>query len=94
VFQQHRVPYRVALELGGWEIIKQYVAMGMGISIISSICLAASDRQTLVMRPLDTVLPGVFSARSYGIITRKGKILSAPARAFVESVKSIEIAEK
>ena len=26
VFQQDRVPYTVALEVGGWEVIKQYVA--------------------------------------------------------------------
>src|SRR5690606_38541439 len=35
VFQQRRVPYRVALEVGGWEVIKQYVAMGLGISIVT-----------------------------------------------------------
>ena len=35
VFQQQRVPYTVALEVGGWEVIKQYVAMGLGISIQS-----------------------------------------------------------
>ena len=37
VFQQRRVPYTVALEVGGWEVIKQYVAMGLGISIVTSI---------------------------------------------------------
>ncbi|MGO4774243.1 LysR family transcriptional regulator, partial [Lysobacter sp. 2RAB21] len=35
VFQQNRVPYTVALEVGGWEVIKQYVAMGLGISIVT-----------------------------------------------------------
>ncbi|HEY5614135.1 MAG TPA: LysR family transcriptional regulator, partial [Lysobacter sp.] len=39
VFQQNRVPYTVALEVGGWEVIKQYVAMGLGISIVTAICL-------------------------------------------------------
>jgi hypothetical protein len=33
------VPYTVALEVGGWEVIKQYVAMGLGISIVTAICL-------------------------------------------------------
>jgi len=87
VFQQHKMPYRVALELGGWEIIKQYVAIGMGVSIISSGCLNANDRDTLVMRPLEALLPGLFPPRSYGIIMRKGKLLSPPARAFVELVQ-------
>ncbi|MGY0633565.1 LysR family transcriptional regulator [Luteimonas sp. A478] len=83
VFQRSRVPYHVALEVDGWEVIKQYVAMGMGISIVSSVCLNEADAQTLAIRPLD----GLFPARSYGVIMRKGKILPPPARAFVDLVQ-------
>lgn len=83
VFQRHRVPYQVALEVDGWEVIKQYVAMGMGISIISSACVSDADRETLAVRPLGKLFPG----RSYGVIMRKGKLLAPPARAFVELVK-------
>lgn len=52
VFQQARVPYTVALEVGGWEVIKQYVAMGMGISIVTAICLTDADRDKLATRSL------------------------------------------
>lgn len=83
VFQRNRTPYHVALEVGGWEVIKQYVAMGMGVSIIASGCLNEADAQTLAMRPLDKLFP----PRSYGIIMRKGKLLSPPARAFVDLVQ-------
>ena len=83
VFQQNRVPYTVALEVGGWEVIKQYVAMGMGISIISAICLTESDRDRLAARSLSQWFP----SRSYGVVVRKGKYLSAQARAFVELIK-------
>ena len=83
VFQRSRVPYHVALEVGGWEVIKQYVAMGMGISIISSVCLNEADRQVLATRPLDKLFP----PRSYGVIMRKGKLLSPQARAFVDLVQ-------
>ncbi len=83
VFQKNRVPYTVALEVGGWEIIKQYVAMGMGISIVSSICLSESDRERLTVRPLSDWFP----PRSYGVIVRKGKYLSPQARAFVELIR-------
>src|SRR6478736_5924561 len=44
VFQQRRVPYRVAIEVGGWEVIQQYVAMGLGISIVTGICINEDDR--------------------------------------------------
>ena len=83
VFQQNRVPYTVALEVGGWEVIKQYVAMGMGISIISAICLTESDRDRLAARSLSQWFP----SRSYGVVVRKGKYLSPQARAFIELIQ-------
>ena len=83
VFQQHRVPYTVALEVGGWEVIKQYVAMGMGISIITSICLTDADRGRLASRSLSEWFP----SRSYGVVVRKGKYLSPQARAFIELIQ-------
>ena len=83
VFQQNRVPYTVALEVGGWEVIKQYVAMGLGISIVTAICLTEADHQRLAVRSLARWFP----SRSYGIVMRKGKFLSQQARAFVELIK-------
>jgi len=83
VFQQRRVPYTVALEVGGWEIIKQYVAMGLGISIVTGICLTEADRERLEVRNLRDYFP----QRSYGVVVRKGKFLSPQARAFSDLVK-------
>ncbi|MCF7222827.1 LysR family transcriptional regulator [Marilutibacter chinensis] len=83
VFQRARVPYTVALEVGGWEIIKQYVAMGLGISIVTAICLTETDRDRLAARSL----AGYFPDRSYGVVVRKGKYLSPQARAFTELIK-------
>lgn len=83
VFQQRHVPYTVALEVGGWEVIKQYVAMGLGISIVTGIGLTDADRQRLAIRNLREYFP----PRSYGVVVRKGRVLSAQARAFVNLVK-------
>jgi DNA-binding transcriptional LysR family regulator len=83
VFQQRRVPYTVALEVGGWEIIKQYVAMGLGISIVTGICLGEADRDRLEIRNLSEYFP----SRSYGVVVRKGKFLSPQARAFADLVR-------
>ena len=83
VFQQNRVPYTVALEVGGWEVIKQYVAMGLGISIVTSICLTDADRQRLAARSLAKYFP----SRSYGVVVRKGKYLSQQARDFIELIQ-------
>jgi DNA-binding transcriptional LysR family regulator len=81
IFQQARVPYTVAIEVGGWDVIKQYVAMGLGISIVTGICLAPSDR--LEVRNMRAFFP----QRSYGVVMRKGKYLSPQARAFIDLVR-------
>ncbi|HRO63368.1 LysR family transcriptional regulator [Thermomonas sp.] len=90
VFQQNRVPYTVALEVGGWEVIKQYVAMGLGISIVTAICLTEADHQRLATRSLSNWFP----ARSYGIVMRKGKYLSKQARAFVDLINPQALAPR
>lgn len=83
IFQQRKVPYTVALEVGGWEVIKQYVAMGLGISIVTSICIDEADRQRLFVHNMREYFP----PRSYGVVIRKGKYLSPQARAFVDQIK-------
>jgi DNA-binding transcriptional LysR family regulator len=69
-----------SLEAGGWEIIKKYVEMGMGISIVSGICLTPHDR--LVSHKLDRYFPG----RTYGVVMRRGKFLSPQAKRFIEFI--------
>lgn len=78
VFQQHNVPYEVILEAGGWEVIKRYVEIGMGISIVTSICL--SGKEKLVTVPVTEYFP----RRSYGVVLRRGKFLSPQAKSFLE----------
>lgn len=78
VFRQHNIDYKVTLEAGGWEVIKKYVSMGMGISIVTSICL--TGKEELGVLPLTRYFP----KRSYGIVSRRGKFLSAGAKKFIE----------
>jgi DNA-binding transcriptional LysR family regulator len=83
VFQQRQVPYQVAIEVGGWDVIKEYVAMGMGISIVTGICITEADRNRLAIRNMKQYFP----QRSYGVVMRKGKFLSAEARAFIDLIR-------
>ncbi len=83
VFQQRKVPYTVAIEVGGWEVIKQYVAMGLGISIVTGICLADADGERLVARNMRAWFP----QRSYGVVMLKGKYLSPEARGFIDQIQ-------
>ncbi|WP_395643165.1 LysR family transcriptional regulator [Rudaea sp.] len=83
VFQQRKVPYHVAIEVGGWDVIKQYVGMGQGVSIVTGICLTPGDGERLVARNLRRFFP----QRSYGVVMRKGKYLSEQSRAFIDLIK-------
>jgi DNA-binding transcriptional LysR family regulator len=83
VFQQRHVPYNVAIEVGGWDVVKQYVAMGLGISIVTGICITDADRETLAVRNLRRHFP----QRSYGVVMRKGKFLTPEARAFIDLIR-------
>ncbi|MFQ6023434.1 MAG: LysR family transcriptional regulator [Acidiferrobacterales bacterium] len=78
VFKQHDVSYSVALEAGGWEVIKKYVRLGLGISIVTDICL--TGKEPLARIPLDHYFP----KRSYGVVLRRGKFLSPQAKRFID----------
>lgn len=78
VFQQHNLSFKVTLEAGGWEVIKKYVELGMGISIVTDICLTGQEK--LVSIPLSDYFP----QRGYGLVLRKGKFMSPQANRFVE----------
>ena len=72
--------YKVALEAGGWEIVKKYVELGMGISIVNGACLTGND--SLKQFSLEEYFP----KRGYGVITREGKFLTPQAKIFIDMI--------
>ncbi len=81
VFSQHDLELKVALEAGGWEVIKTYVELGLGISIVTDVCLTGAE--SLARRPLNDYFP----TRSYGIVTRRGKFLSPAAACYLDMLR-------
>lgn len=81
-FQQQGLTLDVCLEAGGWEVIKRYVVLGVGISIVSGICLNQGD--PLACHSLGRHFP----QRTYGLIMRRGKFLSPQARKLIEFMAS------
>ncbi len=63
-------------------MIKKYVEMGMGISIVTDVCLTGDEN--LVKFPLDQY----FQKRTYGVVFRRGKYLSPQAKRFLEVIES------
>jgi DNA-binding transcriptional LysR family regulator len=80
-FGQHNLTYQVKMEAGGWEVIKKYVALGMGISIVTSICLTGDEDLATFS------LARYFPKRTYGLVIRKGKFLSPAAQRFAALIR-------
>ncbi len=80
VFRQNNVKYTVGMEAGGWEIVKKYVEYGLGVSIVTDVCVTDAEKANIVSIALDKYFP----ARSYGIIVRRGKFFSPQARKFIQ----------
>jgi DNA-binding transcriptional LysR family regulator len=68
--------------MGGWEVIKRYVELGLGISIVMSVCLDGRDRLRVI--PVKKYFP----KRVYGIVRLRGRPLSPQARQFMETLRS------
>jgi LysR family transcriptional regulator, cys regulon transcriptional activator len=83
VFQQHNLTFTVTLEAGGWEVIKKYVELGLGISIVTDICLTGDEK--LCRIPLTEYFP----QRGYGLVVRKGRFMSPQARRFIEIMEAV-----
>jgi DNA-binding transcriptional LysR family regulator len=81
VFAEHSLEYDVKLEVGGYDVIKKYVQLGLGISIVMSHCLTGADNLHAV--PLGRWFP----KRTYGVVLRKGQPMSPAANRFVEMIR-------
>jgi len=77
VFTQEDLKYEVRLEVGGWEVIKKYVEMGLGVSIVMSICITGGEKLEVI--PVGDYFP----SRTYGVVWRKNRQLSPQARGFI-----------
>ena len=66
------------IDAGGWGVVKRYVEVGLGISVVPDICVSESDRLSII--PLREYFP----PRSYGVLTRRDKRLAPAARRLLQ----------
>jgi len=80
VLQKHKLGYTASLEAWSWEIIKKYVELGLGISIVTSVALTGKEQ--LVAKPLSKYFPDYY----YGVTMKRKGALSLPAKNFIELI--------
>jgi len=74
--------YSIAMEVESWEVMKTYVALGVGIGLMPELCLVPQDR-----RRLRTIrLAAEFGGNQFAIVLRKRKALSPAALALIDAI--------
>ena len=68
----------VAVEVGGWGVLKRYVEAGVGISVVPSLVVNDADRLAVVSLDAD------FPAYSFGVFTVRDRMPTPAARRFLE----------
>jgi DNA-binding transcriptional LysR family regulator len=83
VFREHKVPFQVRMELGSNEAIKQAVAGGLGLAVLSRSAL--HPEQIREMAVID--VEGFPIQRYWYVVRPKGKQLSVVADAFLNFLR-------
>jgi len=83
--QKKGLNYEVIMELESMDMIKRFVALGMGISVGPKLAIEEDDLNELGMISLANFLP----VDQAGIITLPGKNLSTPAGQFITVMRDI-----
>jgi DNA-binding transcriptional LysR family regulator len=74
--------FPVAMEVEHWDVMKTYIALGIGIGLMPQLCLVPQD-----LRRLRTIPVGPeFGRNNFAIILRKKKVLSPAALALLNVI--------
>jgi DNA-binding transcriptional LysR family regulator len=80
-FTSHGLRPEVPIEVGGFLTLREYVRVGLGVSIVSG--LVISDHLDDVIHALPVT--SIFGKLGYGIVLRKGRYISSAQRAFMRA---------
>lgn len=89
IARQYGLKTKFEFEMVNYEVLKKFVSAGVGISIVSAICLENEADKNLVSKDLSQYFPSI----TYGVIIKKGVILSGLKRRFVEILKTEKLIE-
>ncbi|MFB3884952.1 MAG: LysR family transcriptional regulator [Thermodesulfobacteriota bacterium] len=82
-FSEEGLKPNVVITQNDFVSVKNYVALGLGVSIVSEYTISEEDKKTLNIYPLDQYFP----ERKYGLFLRKRKYLSPTVKAFIRTIK-------
>ena len=89
-FKRRGISYEIVVDLDSMDMIKRYVALGMGISVGPRLAIDPEDHDSLGVVSLAHILP----VEQGGIVTLKGKQISKPAERFISVMKDTLVAAR
>ena len=82
-FRRRGLSYEIVVELDSMDMIKRYVALGMGVSVGPRLAIDPEDHDELGVVSLANLLP----VERAGLVTRRGLTVSTPAQNFIDVMK-------
>jgi DNA-binding transcriptional LysR family regulator len=82
-FLRENLSYDVRLEVGGWEVIKKYVELGLGTSIVMSMCITGEEKLEVIS------VKKYFPSRVYGVVKLRNRPLSPQAQTFIRTLREV-----
>jgi DNA-binding transcriptional LysR family regulator len=73
---------KISMEVTGRDAVKEYVKMGMGITVLNEYYLTEADRKDFALKDVSDH----FGQAERGILTIKGRYLSLPARELIKTI--------
>ncbi|MBL8799812.1 MAG: LysR family transcriptional regulator [Planctomycetia bacterium] len=71
--------YSIAMEVEHWEVMKTYIALGVGVGLMPDLCILPADRNRL-----DSIALGrEFGRSSFCVLVRKQRVLAPAVLAFI-----------
>lgn len=83
----HGLETKIEFEMANYEILKKFVKAGVGIAIVSSICLEDESDKDLVGRNLSDHFPSL----TYGVMMKKGKIAHPLLQEFANMLQTSKL---
>ena len=77
--QRRGLSYEIVVEVDDMDVIKRYVALGLGISVGPRLAIDPGDERELGVKSLSNLLP----TDQAGVLTLRGKTLSTPSLNFI-----------
>ena len=82
-FRRRGLSYEIVVELDSMDMIKRYVALGMGVSVGPRLAIDPEDHDELGVVSLANLLP----VEQAGMVTLRGRTVSTPAQNFIQVMK-------